>query len=82
VNEAISVEVRYNSDGAITPLNFLWRGRSFEIASLGRRWERAGAQHFLVMDQSGEVYEIAFHPDKQRWTLCKAPRLFGQGSLV
>jgi hypothetical protein len=73
MNEPISVEARFARDGSATPLSFTWRGVKYSVASIGRRWEKDGVGHLLVMDPSGEVFEIAYQPEGGCWRLCDAP---------
>ncbi|MGD2157444.1 MAG: hypothetical protein PVG32_11275 [Anaerolineales bacterium] len=67
--ELIEATVRFNSDGEITPLSFVWRGRSYTVVSTGRRWQAKDGVHILVMGPGDKVYHLLFSPEEMRWKI-------------
>ena len=82
MNEIIDVEIRWRADGRLQPKAFSWRGRRYEITSLGRRWRREGIEHMLVMAQEGNPFELAYNPTEGTWRLLRAPVDFGGGKAM
>ena len=70
--ESIEVTARIDPQGQITPLRFVWKGRSYLVESTGRRWTGADGQHILVMASSGDMFELLFAPGEGRWFLMEA----------
>lgn len=73
----IAVEARFETDGSIRPLAFVWQDEVIRIASLGRQWEMEGEVHFLVMPANERVFELAYRQTDGRWILCRRPQDFG-----
>jgi len=76
--EAVEVEARFDTHGRVTPLKFVWEGRTYLVDSTGRRWEDAQGQHLLVMIPGGQVFELLFAPLERRWYL----RRTGEGRAL
>ena len=70
--EPIEVTVRIDPQGQITPLRFVWKGRSYLVESTGRRWTGTDGQHILVMASRGDMFELLFAPGEGRWFLIDA----------
>jgi hypothetical protein len=64
----ISVTVHFDEKGRPTPLKFTWRGRTYTVASTGRRWDDDEGHHLLVMLPTGSAYELLLTPN-HRWYL-------------
>ncbi len=77
MNESIAVEARFEEDGAIFPLAFIWQGRRYSISSLGRQLEQDGERRFLVMTLNEQIYELAYQPMEGTWRLSRRPGDFG-----
>ncbi len=73
----IAVEAKFETDGSIRPLAFIWKDERVAIASLGRRWEQDGEVHFLVMSADEKVYELAFRQTDSVWLLYRRPEDLG-----
>jgi hypothetical protein len=73
----IIVEARFEADGKILPLAFIWREERYPVSDLGRQWETEGEQHFLVMTPNRNVYELAFVKAESGWRLRRTPDHFG-----
>jgi hypothetical protein len=67
--EAIEVTARFTSDGTLQPEHFKWRERTYQIESIGRRWEKNNAHHILVMASGEQVFELVFMRLEGRWYL-------------
>lgn len=67
----ISVEVtaRFSEDGQITPLQIIQTGHTYPVNQVGRRWQDATGEHFLVMIPVERVVELLFVPGESRWYL-------------
>ena len=67
--EHIEAVVRFNPEGGITPLSFVWRGRTYEVLSTGRRWQAKDGLHILVMVPGEKVHHLLFSPEEVRWKI-------------
>lgn len=77
-NYKSSVEARFEADGTIRPLAFVWKGRSMRITDWGRQWEKEGSRHFLVMTLGLRIWELRFMPLSLEWSIhprSQAPRM-------
>ena len=77
MDETVIVEARFEPDGVIIPLAFIWRDQRYRISDLGRQWETEAERHFLVMTPSREVYELVFLLPEYSWRLRRIPEHFG-----
>jgi hypothetical protein len=82
VNEAIAVEARFEEDGAIRPLAFMWQGKRYQVASLGRHWKQDGEHRFLVMTHGEQIYELAYLIAEAAWRLRRCPKDFRISGLA
>lgn len=59
-------------NGAVTPVSFLWRGRSYGIKKVTFTWDRRRGRslirHFSVSD-GASLFEIAYDSEKADWRL-------------
>lgn len=69
MSDAVVVEVRFEADGSVSPLAFVLRGRRHRVASLRRRGETEGLQHFLVMTPEEKVFELVYSPEQGTWQI-------------
>lgn len=71
---AVAVTARF-SKGAISPLAFLWGGRTYKVSTITARWaKRAGAvieHHFAVQSDGPDVYELELSSETLTWRLMK-----------
>lgn len=71
---AVSVTARF-SRGGISPLAFLWSGRTYKVSTITARWaKRAGAvieHHFAVQSEGPDVYELELSSETMSWKLVK-----------
>lgn len=65
----IAVIVRFDQHGRPTPLEFTWRGTTYTVESTGRRWNDDQGSHVLVMVPGGQVHELVFAAQDERWYL-------------
>jgi len=71
--QPIAVEARFDEQGTVTPLSFSWRGRSYPLTDVGRRWvDEQAVVHFLVMTPPDRIFEIVFRPADLRWLLVQS----------
>ena len=77
----IAVEARFETDGSLRPLAFVWEGESIRIASYGRQWEQDGEDHFLVMSANEQVYELVYLQSEGIWQLYQRPQDLGRKHL-
>ena len=67
--EPVEVTARWDVEGSITPLQFVWKGCIYQVESTGRQWGDAAGRHVLAMVPGGQVYELIFQPESLRWFL-------------
>jgi hypothetical protein len=84
VRERVSVEARLEADGRLRPRAFEWKGRRFQVASLGRQWQEGSVQHFLVMTSEEAVFELAYASEAAagEWWLLRAPKDSRSGAVA
>jgi hypothetical protein len=73
----VAVEAKFETDGSIRPLAFVWEDEIIRIVSMGRQWEQDGEMHFLVMSMDEKVYELAYQPSEGRWMFYPRPQDLG-----
>jgi len=67
--EIIDVIAEFDSQDKIMPLQFVWKGVSFPVDSIGRRWEDDRGQHILVMIPGGRAFELLYTKTERAWYL-------------
>lgn len=71
---SVSVTARF-SRGEISPLAFLWKGRTYKVSSITARWaKRAGAvieHYFAVQSEGPDVYELELSSETLAWKLVR-----------
>ncbi len=67
--KAVEVTARFASDGQITPLQMVWNGQTYPVNQVGRRWQDATGEHFLVMIPVEKVVELIFVAGQSHWYL-------------
>jgi hypothetical protein len=77
VSELIAVEARFDVDGAVQPLAFIWKDQRYAVSSVGRSSQQGEALHFLVMTPTDQVFELAYSPAASSWRLVRHPGQFG-----
>ncbi len=65
--EPIEVTARFDEQGAITPLQFAWKGGIYRVESTGRHWQDDAGLHILVEAASGRIYELVFKGVEGCW---------------
>jgi hypothetical protein len=70
--DAAEVEVRFDAEGAIRVLSFVWQGAKHPVTSQGRQWEAADGRHILVMTTGDRVFELAWD-GQGPWQVLKVP---------
>ena len=70
--EAIEVTAHFDTQGRITPLTFVWRGRSYRVEGTGRRWNAKDGLHILVMVTGNRAFHLIFENDKSTWKLVRS----------
>jgi hypothetical protein len=77
MKERIEVTAKFDADGRVTPLRFIWKGRRYRIDTYGRRWEDTQGLHILVMIPRGRVFQLLFDRQAGMWFLEKSPPASG-----
>ncbi|MDI6694683.1 MAG: hypothetical protein QME21_06530 [Anaerolineales bacterium] len=67
--QPIEVAARFEANGEIHPLQFIWHEQVYNVLSTGRRWRDETGLHILVMAAGERVFELIFQPDGARWFL-------------
>ena len=70
--DAIEVTAHFDVNGKATPLRFTWKGSTYLIESIGRRWQAEHILHILVMVPEGRIFELLFDCTQARWYLGRA----------
>ncbi len=73
--EEIEVTARFDAQGHITPLGFVWKGRAYRVESIGRTWKAGDGIHILVLTRRNRAYHLLFKPDKACWYLLRGGRV-------
>ena len=63
------VEAKMGLDGLIRPTAFMWQDRLMKVMSWGRRWEKEGRRHFLVMTAGDQIWELRLAPAAMTWSI-------------
>ena len=69
--DPIEINVNFDPRGKITPLNFAWKGRTYTIESVGRRWQGADGTHILVMAIGNRAFHLIFNSENFAWRLLR-----------
>jgi hypothetical protein len=73
--ETIEVTARFDIQGRITPLNFVWQRRAYRVESTGRRWEAKDGLHILVMVSGNRAHHLIFDYGKRIWKLVRSSEI-------
>lgn len=66
------VEMRFEANGGLTVLGFVWQGARLPVTSQGRQWKAADGQHVLVMTTGDRVFELLWS-GQGPWLVQKVP---------
>ena len=69
--EKIAVTARFDPQGNIIPLRFIWKGKTYRVDSIGRSWKADDGFHVLVMDGRNQAYHLLYIADKTEWYLLR-----------
>ena len=69
--ETIEVTARFDLEGRITPVSFIWQGRSYRVDGTGRRWEAKDGLHILVMAPGNRAFHLIFNSQTCIWMLIR-----------
>jgi len=67
--DEIEVTARFDPDGKITPLTFVWRTRTYKVTAIGRHWDAPDGRHILVMGPGHQAYHLIFKSETAQWYL-------------
>lgn len=67
----IEVTAVFNPNGEIRPLQFTWQKRTFRVQGTGRQWLEGNQQHFLVMAENEQMFELVFAVPEACWYMGK-----------
>ncbi len=67
--DEIEVTVRFDTEGNIKPLSFVWRMHTYTVDAIGRHWVTPEGHHILVMDPRNQTHHLIFKPEIARWYL-------------
>lgn len=72
IGQPIEVTVKFGRR-QIRPLQFAWKGQSYEITGIRRRQVKQEVLirkwYFLVETQTSEIFLISFNTERLAWTL-------------
>lgn len=69
--DPIDVTARFEFDGKISPLSFVWQNRTYRIDSIGRQWKGEDGFHILVMTPGNRAHHLLFMSEKGLWYLVR-----------
>ena len=77
VDEPIMVQARFDAQGRVWPVAFVWRNRTRYITEQGRQWVEgadsdAPCRCFLVRAANGDTFELRLELKTLRWWLHRA----------
>jgi len=76
VDEPVTVQARFDPEGRVHPVAFVWRDRTCHIADRGRQWlDETGEKPvrcFLVRTACGDTFELHLELSALRWILHRA----------
>jgi hypothetical protein len=67
--EPVEVLARFDTQGNIEPISYIWKKSKYNILSVGRRWAVESNIHILVMISEGQVFELIYSPKDTCWYL-------------
>jgi hypothetical protein len=70
--ETIEVTAHFDTQGYITPLTFVWRGRSYRVEGTGRRWEAKDGIHILAMVVGNRAFHLVFENGTNTWKMVRS----------
>ena len=70
--ETVEVTAHFDTQGRITPLTFIWRGRSYRVEGTGRRWESNDGTHILVMVTGNRAFHLIFDNETAIWNMVRS----------
>ena len=70
--EAIEVTANFDTQGRITPLAFVWQGKSYRVEGTGRRWNAKDGIHILVMVAGNRAFHLIFENVHSTWKLVRS----------
>ncbi len=79
IGTPVVVEARLGEQGAVTPIAFVWNGRTLKITDWGRRSEEGNRLEFMVMTGSAKTWQLHYDRAAGRWT---ARELSKEGRLA
>jgi len=69
----VVVEAHFDEEGGITPRRFAWRGSSFQVEGVGRRWREGDERCFAIMAAGGKTFELRLNDKTLCWRLSRVP---------
>jgi len=69
--ERINVTANSTLTGQVNPVSFIWQGRAYSIASIGRRWQAKDGLHMLVMTPENRAFHLVFNDQENAWYLIR-----------
>ena len=74
LDEQIDVIVHFEK-GALKPLRFLWKDRSFRVSRVTGRWKAPQGdkwmRHYSVVDSADNVFILTYDERMTRWAISK-----------
>jgi hypothetical protein len=69
--EKVEVTARFNTQGKVIPISFVWSSRAYRPESIGRSWHADDGFHILVMDHTNRAYHLLFAFEEMSWYLLR-----------
>ncbi len=71
--DAIEVQVRSEPSSKLNPVEFRWRGQTYFVQAIGRRWNDSQGLHILVQAGAQQVYELLYQAENEQWCWLENP---------
>ena len=65
--DPIEVTVRFDPQGKIIPLSFVWQQRTYRVDSIGRHWGGKDGNHILVITSGNRAHHLLFMSERGIW---------------
>ncbi len=69
--DPIEVTVRFEAQGKIVPMSFVWRRRTYRVDAVGRQWDGKDGRHILVMTPGNRAHHLLYDATKGVWYLVR-----------
>lgn len=73
VDEPVTVEAHFETEGAVRPRRFTWGMVWLDVTDVGRQWVDEAGRHVLVMVGGRRTFELLLERESLAWRVVRAP---------